>query len=197
MAIRRIERRGASVGGIRELFYFPRRRALEDVFAATLRVVLAGAFFAGARLDFAEALRVFAGAFFAEARLDFVGARFVGPAFFDGAVLAPARFDRAAAALGRAVFPAAFVTGARLDFAGALLADALFVLVAFLAGFLAAAGRRRAPLPTWGDGPLAVAARTSAPPDAGAATGALAAAADAPSPSQNLISARSPPSALR
>jgi hypothetical protein len=144
-----------------------------------------------ALVDFVRAILDFGGAFFAGARFVFAGARFTGAALrFDAALLAPARFDRVVA-LGFAVFfVEAFLAATRLDFAGAFLTGAPFARTGFLTGFLPAAGRRLTP----GAGPLAVAARTSAPPDAGAATGA---AADGPSPSQNLISARSGPSALR
>jgi hypothetical protein len=95
------------------------------------------------------------------------------------------------------------LTAARLDFAGARFAGAAFRLdavglaerpafgFAFFAGAFFAAG---AGFFADCDGPLAVAARTSVPPGAGAAAGAPV---EAPSPSQNLISARSSPPGLR
>jgi hypothetical protein len=101
------------------------------------------------------------------------------------------------------------LTAARLDFAGVRFAGAAFRLdgvglaerravgFVFFAGAFFAEGPDREGFFACGDGPLAVAARTSVPPDAEAATGAPAAGADAPSPSQNLISARSAPPGLR
>ena len=124
-----------------------------------------------ALVDFIRAILDFGGAFFAGARLVFAGA---------------------------------FLTAARLDFAGVRFAGAAFRLdavglaerraafgFAFFAGAFLAVGPDGEGLFACCDGPLAVATRTSVPP---AATGAPA---DAPSPSQNLISVRSAPPGLR
>src|ERR1700677_3118111 len=127
---------------------------------------------------FPEALRV------AAALVDFVRAILVfGAAFFTGARLAFAGVRFAALAFR---FDAVGLAEPRADRDFPFFDGALFVGAAFLAALLAC-----------GDGPLAVAARTCAPPDAGTATGAPAAGADAPSPSQHLISARSSPPGLR
>jgi hypothetical protein len=110
-------------------------------------------------VDFVRAILDFGGAFFAGARLVFAGARFTGAALrFDAALAPPARFDRVVA-LGFAVFfVGAFLAATRLDFSGAFLAGVLFARIAFLAGFLPAAGRSLVP----SAGPLAGRAATVA-----------------------------------